>query len=285
MTSSLSAQTTRARILGRWAARIVARRFPRRFGLLEVLAIGSVEWMRRHLAIINALEAIRTESQQETLRVLDFGGAGGSLARALDFYGLSTRYRLILADIDNAAISTAIIRPPTERAVLIDPDGPLPFDDGEFDVVVSSDVFEHIPRGARARWAAELERVCRLGQVHSMPADSGDGRWTSTLTDIAFDRWYFERFGFRERWTVEHLEAGLPTIEMLREIFPSSRISGISNSSVWLESMRAQFGPKHPAARGLFALAYFTKLRRLESRPPFKNCLVIVGATSRPVGT
>jgi len=238
--------------------------------------------MRRHLAIINALEMIRTQSGRDTLRLLDFGGADGSLARALDFYGLTDRYRLVLADIDETAISSAVIRPPTERAVLIDPDEPLPFEDDEFDVVVSSDVFEHIPGGARVRWVSELGRVCRIGQVHSMPADSADGLWTSTATDHAFDQWYVERFGSRERWTREHLETGLPTIEMLRDLFPSSRISGISNASVWLEAMHAQFGPKHIAARCLFAVDYFRRFRRLEGRPPFKNCLVVVDPTSRP---
>jgi hypothetical protein len=276
MTSTIDRGRTRPRKLGRWAARIAIRRFPRRFGLLEVLAIGSGEWMRRHLAIINELERIRNEGGRDVLRLLDFGGADGSLARALEFYGLTHRYRLVLTDIDKAAISSAVIRPPTEQAVLVDPDGRLPFADGAFDVVVSSDVFEHIPESARARWAAELERVSGIGQVHSMPADSADGRWVATLTDLEFDRWYLERFGSRERWTSEHLDTGLPTVERLREIFPSGRITGISNAFVWLESMRAQFGPKHAGARGSFALAYYTRLRRLEGRPPFKNCLVVV---------
>lgn len=284
MVSTADLQRTPARRLGRRAARLLARRFPRRFGLLEVLALGSLEWMRRHLAIINALEGIRAESGSHILHLLDFGGADGSLARALDFYGLTAHYRIVIADIDSAAIASASIRPPTESAILIDPHGQLPFEAGAFDVVVSSDVFEHIPVEDRARWATELARVSRIGQVHSMPADSEDGRWTSTATDTAFDRWHHARFGSRERWTTEHLETGLPTIEALRHLFPSGRIEGLSNSAAWLEAMHAQFGATHALARARFVIRYLTRLRKFESRPPFKNCLVIVDTISQGTG-
>lgn len=275
MTADEDLQRTWARRLGRRVARALVSGFPRRFGLLEVLALGSQEWMRRHLAILNALERIRLEQGRTELRILDFGGADGSLARAIDFYGLSRNYKLVLVDIDEAAIATAVIKPPTESAVAIEADGQLPFEADAFDIVVSSDVFEHIPAAERARWAAELERVSRLGQVHSMPADSADGMWRSTETDRAFERWHLDRFGLPERWTAEHLTTGLPTIEALREMFPGARIEGISNARLWRVAMQAQFGPKHLPARAWFALKFYARHRRLEGRPPFKNCLIV----------
>jgi SAM-dependent methyltransferase len=275
-------QRTWARRLGRRVARTLVTGFPRRFGLLEVLALGSQEWMRRHLAIINALESVRVEQGRSELRILDFGGADGSLARAMDFYGLADRYRLVLVDIDHAAIGAAVIRPPTEAAVAIDAGGDLPFAADSFDIVVSSDVFEHIPAAERDRWATELARVARLGQIHSMPADSADGTWRSTETDRVFQQWHLDRFGIPERWTAEHLATGLPTIEALRRTFPGARIEGISNARLWLAAMHAQFGPKHVAARAWFATKFYVRYRRLDGRPPFKNCLIVTTGEGGP---
>lgn len=268
---------TPARAAGRAVARIVVRSFPRRFGLLEILAIGSLEWMRRHLAIVNALEAIRVGSDRRVLRVLDFGGADGSLGRALRFYGLADHYALTLVDIDRQAIEQAAIRPPIQDAFAIDPNEPLPFADRSFDIVVSSDVFEHIPGESRQRWALELARVGRLAQVHSMPLDSADGRWASSRYDLAYAEW-LRATGRSDRWTMEHLENGVPTLEAVRDLFEQGRVYGIANGDVWLRSMRAQAGPKDPISRLLFAAQYVFRLRRLDRLPPFKNALVVVDA-------
>lgn len=278
-----AAGDTRARMVGARIARLVVRTFPRRFGLVEVLALGSVEWMRRHLAIINAMEASRRTGGRDQLRVLDFGGANGSLGRALRFYGLEDAYRLVLVDIDRVAIESAPVRAPVEAKVVIEPSGVLPFPDDAFDLVVSSDVFEHIPVSARPHWSRELARVARRGQIHSVPADSEDGTWISTDVDCQYDAWFHERFGTRDLWTSEHLTTGVPSIESLKDLF-NGRIEGISNARAWLMSMQAQQGSKSLAARLRFALRYYRSLRSLEGRPPFKNCLIVVGpsGTSSP---
>jgi SAM-dependent methyltransferase len=278
-----AAGDTTARRVGAVIAGLVVREFPRRFGLLEVFALGSVEWMRRHLAIVNAMEALRRTVGRDQLRVLDFGGANGALGRALRFYGLEDAYRLVLVDIDRDAIESAPVRAPVEAKVVIEPSGVLPFPDGAFDLVVSSDVFEHIPASARPHWSRELARVARLGQIHSVPADSDDGTWISTDVDRQYDAWFHERFGTRDLWTSEHLTTGVPTIQSLKDLF-DGRIEGISNARAWLLSMQAQQGSKSLAARIRFALRYYRSLRSLEGRPPFKNCLVVVGpnGTSSP---
>ena len=241
-----------------------------RFGLFEISAIGSAEWLRRHLAIINELETIRRENGRETLDILDFGGADGSLARAMRLYGLERHYRVVVADIE-APVDGMPLQVPVTGFVLLDPGGDLPLDAESIDVAVSSDVFEHIPAGMRRHWASELGRVSRLAQVHSMPADGGGGKWTSTVTDQRFAEWYRGQFAEEERWTAEHLANGAPTIEELRTIFPNATVSGIVNSAVWLAMMRAKYGRKGPLDRVTLAVKYAGRYRSLERRPPFKN--------------
>ncbi|MDP9227317.1 MAG: class I SAM-dependent methyltransferase, partial [Actinomycetota bacterium] len=149
-------------------------RFPRRFGLLEVAmytAGGSLDFVRRHMTIVNELEQLRRGSRLAKLDVLDFGGGHSPLSPFLRLYGLRANYRVTVADVSAEAIGAAQLASPLVAKELLSQEGSLPFPAGKFDVVVSSDVFEHIPRGFREHWAGELKRVSRIGQIHNVPCD------------------------------------------------------------------------------------------------------------------
>lgn len=267
---------TPTRKAARLAARLLVRGFPRRFGLFEMLALASLESTRRHLVIINELERFR--AGRSRISVLDFGGAEGALGRALDLYGLAGRYDVTVADLD---VSRTPIRPPIREAVMINPGVPLPFPDASFDVVASSDVFEHIPREQRPRWAADLSRVSRGPQIHTVPSDSEDGRWQSTIADERFAAWYLARFGEPERWTAEHLTAGTPTVEEMAAILRAPA-RPIVNIDVWLTAMTARYDSTGLLARARFALAYIFRDRQRANRPPFKSAAYVV--ESHPSG-
>jgi SAM-dependent methyltransferase len=70
-----------------------------------------------------------------------------------------------LADIDPRAIelAKAIHGSKLANTTVIDPNLPLPFAEGTFDIVVSMDVIEHVPEPAP--WLAEATRVLRPGGV------------------------------------------------------------------------------------------------------------------------
>jgi hypothetical protein len=85
--------------------------------------------------------------------VLDVGGRGHQLARFLP----------------GARLLTANIEEPAD--VIVDPER-LPFADGEFDVVTSCDVLEHMPAENRAGHVAELVRVARRRLVLCCPYGS-----------------------------------------------------------------------------------------------------------------
>jgi Methyltransferase domain len=258
--------------------RLLRPRFPRSVGLFEIAAYpftGTIEWTRRHALLIEELE--RHRAGAEVLTVLDFGGAGGSLGRALRLYGRDRHYRLILADVDRETVEGTPIDNLVIEAIVLDPAGSIPLADRSVDVAVSSDVFEHIPLDSRAHWAAELLRVARLGQAHTFPADSGDGRWASTQADRTLDAWHRERFDEPERWTAEHLANAEPTIEEMMLMFPNCNARGFANVDVWGEMLRDQLGVVAKLDRLRFGLHYLHSLRAADRRPPWKGCLLTSG--------
>lgn len=116
---------------------------------------GTVEFYNR----VNAL--LRPDSC-----VLDFGAGRGQWsrsdysARARELQWLKGKVACVVgADVDDAVLSN----PSVDEAVVLDPDGPLPFADGAFDVVVADYVLEHIPEEQADHVASELSRVIRAG--------------------------------------------------------------------------------------------------------------------------
>jgi ubiquinone/menaquinone biosynthesis C-methylase UbiE len=86
-------------------------------------------------------------------RVLDLGCGTGDLAA--DMAG--TGARVTAADVAQAALDRARGRHPELDLRLIAIDGALPFADGEFHAVWSSEVIEHV--ADTARWLSEVRRV------------------------------------------------------------------------------------------------------------------------------
>jgi ubiquinone/menaquinone biosynthesis C-methylase UbiE len=90
-------------------------------------------------------------------RVLDLGCGTGDLAADLARAGA----RVIAVDVAQAALDRARTRHPELDLRLIALDGPLPFADGDFDAVWSSEVIEHV--ADTARWLSEVRRVLAPG--------------------------------------------------------------------------------------------------------------------------
>jgi ubiquinone/menaquinone biosynthesis C-methylase UbiE len=89
-------------------------------------------------------------------RVLDLGCGDGALTGVLaDAAGASGT--VIGVDVAEAALRRARARHPALTFTLAPIDGALPFDDGSFDVVWSSEVIEHV--ADTARWLSEVRRV------------------------------------------------------------------------------------------------------------------------------
>jgi ubiquinone/menaquinone biosynthesis C-methylase UbiE len=104
--------------------------------------------LRRHFALANVASG---------QRVLDLGCGAGDLAADLARAGA----RVTAADVAQAALDRVASRHPELALRLIAIDAPLPFEDGSFDAVWSSDVIEHV--ADTARWLSEVRRVLAPG--------------------------------------------------------------------------------------------------------------------------
>jgi SAM-dependent methyltransferase len=71
-------------------------------------------------------------------RALDLGCGDGRLTAELDAAELTA------ADVSRVALERARPRLPRARLVELEPDAPLPFDDGSFDLVVAVETVEHV---------------------------------------------------------------------------------------------------------------------------------------------
>ena len=86
-------------------------------------------------------------------RVLDLGCGSGEFTAALAAAGAAT----VGAEVASAAVRRAQARHSSLEFVLVPIEGPLPFEDGSFDVVWASEVIEHV--ADTARWLSEARRV------------------------------------------------------------------------------------------------------------------------------
>ncbi|MGU5731246.1 glycosyltransferase [Aeromonas jandaei] len=83
----------------------------------------------------------------------------------------------------------------------------LPFKDGEFDFVVSTDVLEHVPSELRDSFILECFRVSKVAFILACPVDNG---FTPDIEKITNDTFKNLHHGTDFRWLKEHEEQGLP---------------------------------------------------------------------------
>jgi SAM-dependent methyltransferase len=88
-------------------------------------------------------------------RALDLGCGDGRLTRELD------AAETVAADVSDVALARAAGRVPAARLVSLDPDAPLPLEDGSFDLVLCAETVEHV-RDVQLL-LSEVRRVLRPG--------------------------------------------------------------------------------------------------------------------------
>jgi hypothetical protein len=91
----------------------------------------------------------------------------------------------------------------------------LAFPDKSFDVAVSFDVFEHIPRPKRASFIKEALRVSRRGVIMCMPVD--DINSSVSKSEIMLNDFFKSSYGEDHQWLKEHIDYKIPNLTDLRK--------------------------------------------------------------------
>jgi predicted SAM-dependent methyltransferase len=82
----------------------------------------------------------------------------------------------------------------------------LPFKDNSFDVVINSDMLEHLPQEKRQLAINEMMRVCKKTLIIGVPIGN-----QAHLQDKALDQIYLQVHGARHPFLEEQTEFGLPS--------------------------------------------------------------------------
>lgn len=94
-------------------------------------------------------------------RALDFGGSSGRVVRVLQAAYPATDWHSCDPNADAIAWGNEHLSPIRFHVSPQEP--PLPFDDGQFDLVYAVSVWSHLAEAAALRWFQEMKRILRPG--------------------------------------------------------------------------------------------------------------------------
>jgi len=207
------------------------------------LANLSHDTARRFAVILAVLRNLRLPAD---FRLLDVGGYPGTLARVVEaaFPGASA-----------ATVDT--IEDPTGSCVLAAGER-LPFDDASFDVVVSSDTFEHVPPDRRAPFVREMLRVASGPIVLGAPFAHPDVARIERMLDEA----HVALTGRRHAWLSEHVDNGLPDLAATLALL-DGRANALVRSAPLLDWSLWQWSWLHAQADGALSPSWDSAERAL----------------------
>jgi len=157
----------------------------------DQLSLPSDLYSRNYL-IGESIRQYRKQFQFGGLRVLDVGGRGGMLSSFLD-----ERDEFKILDILEGSDENLIVGDGTDMKM---------FKDDSFDVVVSGDVYEHIPQDKRRTFVSEAMRVSRDLVILAGPFD----RLGVHDAEVMVNDFFKDFAGKDHQWLHEHMKYGLP---------------------------------------------------------------------------
>jgi SAM-dependent methyltransferase len=137
-------------------------------------------------------------------RILDLGGANGAYAHALLADTRVPATNVCVADIEKAGVEAAM-RTFGYGGVTLAGDGPLPFADCAFDVVLCSSVLEHVTVPAAEIWSERSTRAFRRRAIDAQT------RFAAEIRRVA--RGYFVQVPYR--WFPIETHSWLPFLSYL----------------------------------------------------------------------
>lgn len=157
----------------------------------------------RYQSVADHVNAIRKDG--EVFTILEVGGRGNFLKRFLP------NDTITILDVDDS----------NEENYVKGDGRKLPFKKQSFDVVVSTDVLEHIPPADRDKYLEEQVRVARIAIILSGPL------YTAEVAAIEKEanQYYKKLTGSEHPWLTEHVGYGLPETEKVEAVFQRHKLS------------------------------------------------------------
>lgn len=160
----------------------------------------------RQLHTKKIIESIRAIQKEKKLSILDIGGYKGKTA---EFQNNDTVTITDLGDVDEPNY--------------VKTDGKsLPFSDDEFDVSVSFDTYEHVPRKMREQFIENALRVSKTVHILAAPFDDNDGLVYDA--EVAANKVYRNMFHNDHRWLKEHIDYRTPSTNQFEEFCHKKKI-------------------------------------------------------------
>ena len=236
------------------------------FGLKEAIFWSKdIDQYLRYSKIIGEIKKIKHPNNKKKLKILDVGAGGEGIAKFLKYSHELNKYNIYLFDKDAAALSKVKIATP-----IVSKEKRLPFADQEFDIVVSLDTLEHIPKEERAEFLNELKRVGNNILLHFVMHDP-DHNFNGRDGDFKFNQWYLKMFKKEHSWTAEHLQIEPPTFSEIQLTMPDASITGTQNTDIWFKYLTFSSTP----IIGFFTgFVFMLKWKKQFNYPPFHGCFV-----------
>ncbi|MBI4948367.1 class I SAM-dependent methyltransferase [Candidatus Berkelbacteria bacterium] len=150
-------------------------------------------------------DCILALSKNKKIKILEVGGRGNFLKKFMPSYDIT-----ILDVIDS------------DEPNYIKGDGrSLPFKDNEFDIIVSTDVLEHIPAPDRKIFIEEQIRVAKIGLIIAFPSYNKEVVQIEKETN----KLYRSLSGQEHPWLIEHLSFSLPQEKFVEKILETHRLT------------------------------------------------------------
>jgi len=199
----------------------------------DVLALPFDQYQRYRL-LADALERLRSSDERQT--ILDVGGSPGEFRRFLP------TDRVLIADL--AGEPPDFVRADGAR---------LPFRDGQFPFVASSDTYEHIPPDRRQAFLRELARVASEAVVLGAPFDAPGVRQAEAALRALIAASRGQAFPFLE----EHAAYGLPSLAELKGALAAEGLAHLALPNGYL--------PRWAAMLGLYFVAQWQMPREVQA--------------------
>lgn len=174
------------------------------------------------ILIKNILDNRKAHENSQSLNILDVGGYEGKLG-----WFLPQHTKLTILDRKD----------PPEKAKTNYVKGDatqMPFNEGEFDLVISSDLLEHLDENDREQAFREMLRVSKRHIILAAPFDSIYNRKAEEFINTQFK----ENTGQDHPFLIEHIQKGLPELEQLEIVMAEQGLSylkiGEGNIDNWL---------------------------------------------------